>query len=208
MTPPFHPALLLARLLGVLLSAFLVLGLAPPAHAAPIEDYATYQAGTKCRPKDKPGMVFLGHWMVEHYGGSYGGVGRACSSSTSEHEEGRAFDWTLDATHRKDRVRAGKFMARIFATDAHDHTDAWARRMGVMYVIWNDRIYSAWSSFEPSDYLSSSCPSLATCSPTLRHRDHLHISLTRAGGRGATSWFEGRMPRGAGTRAGGWSARR
>jgi hypothetical protein len=32
------------------------------------------------------------------------------------------------------------------------------------------------------------------CSKTLRHRDHLHISLTRKGGKGRTSWFEGRLP--------------
>jgi hypothetical protein len=60
-------------------------------------------------------------------------------------------------------------------------------------VIWNDRMWSAWDRFEPEPYLSSSCSSRKRCSQTLRHRDHVHISLTRKGGRGETSWFEKRL---------------
>ena len=62
-----------------------------------------------------------------------------------------------------------------------------------MYVIWNDRMYSAWDEFEPENYLSSSCPSKKKCSKTLRHRDHMHISLSRPGARGRTSWYDGRL---------------
>jgi hypothetical protein len=61
--------------------------------------------------------------------------------------------------------------------------------MGVMYVIWNDHIYASYDTFAPRDYRSSSCPRLRTCSATLRHRNHVHISLSRAGGRGDTSWY-------------------
>ena len=79
------------------------------------------------------------------------------------------------------------------ATDARGNTDAVGRRMGLMYLIWNDEIYSAWNGYAPEPYLSSSCKTRKKCSKTLRHRDHVHVSLTRAGGRGATSWFERRM---------------
>jgi hypothetical protein len=65
--------------------------------------------------------------------------------------------------------------------------------MGIMYIIWNDHMYSAWDRFEREPYLSSSCRRRATCSTTLRHRDHMHISLSRPGGRGATSWYDGRV---------------
>jgi hypothetical protein len=57
-------------------------------------------------------------------------------------------------------------------------------------------MYSAWSSFEPRDYLSSSCKSRRSCSQTLRHRDHMHISLSRQGGMGLTSWYERRLSAG------------
>jgi hypothetical protein len=65
--------------------------------------------------------------------------------------------------------------------------------MGIVYVIWNDRMYPAWDRFEPEAYLSSSCPTPKRCSPTLRHRDHLHVSLSRRGARGLTSWYAGRL---------------
>ena len=77
----------------------------------------------------------------------------------------------------------------MFAADGHGNPDARARRMGIMYVIWNDHMYPAWNGFQREPYLSSSCTSRKKCSTTLRHRDHLHISLTRKGGKGRTSWF-------------------
>ncbi|MEI5675439.1 MULTISPECIES: hypothetical protein [unclassified Nocardioides] len=175
-------------LLATLLTA------APAGAAPPIEDYAPYQPQTRCAPKPKPGTVVLGRWLVRRYGGAYGGVSRACAKgSTSEHAEGRAFDWTLDVRRGRDRRAARRMMRDLFATDRAGNPDARARRMGVMYVIWDDRIYSAWNGFAPERYLSSSCRTVRRCSTTLRHRDHVHLSLTRAAARGRTSWFEGRL---------------
>ena len=62
-----------------------------------------------------------------------------------------------------------------------------------MYVIWDDHMWSAWDGFRRERYLSSSCPSPRRCSETLRHRNHVHVSLTRRGGNGRTSWFAGRL---------------
>ena len=61
-----------------------------------------------------------------------------------------------------------------------------------MYIIWNDHIYSAYDHFERRDYLSSGCKAKASCSKTLRHRDHMHISLTRQAARAETSWYVAR----------------
>jgi hypothetical protein len=170
---------------------------APAAHAdeepPTIEDYASYQAQTTCHPKPRKGTVALGKHLVATYGGGGGATGRACGGGASEHKDGRAVDWTLDATKRADRRVARAFLAEIFATDEDGNTHALARRMGIMYVIWNDRMYSAWDQFEQEDYLSSSCRSRKRCSKTLRHRDHVHISLSLAGARGRTSWYEGRV---------------
>ncbi|MBC9733091.1 hypothetical protein [Nocardioides marmotae] len=67
--------------------------------------------------------------------------------------------------------------------------------MGIMHLVWHDRRYAAWDSFEPEPYLSSSCRKRSKCSATLRHRhrDHAHILLTRKAGRGQTSWCAGRL---------------
>ncbi len=180
------------HLLAALAAAAILLALLPaaPASAArAIEDYASYQPATTCSPKAKKGTKMLGHWMVRTYGGGFGPISRDCGGTTSEHTEGRAFDWTLDASTRSGRKAARAFLRRVRSTDRHGNTDAQARRMGIMYVIWNDHTYSAWRSFDREPYLSASCPSRRKCSTTLRHRDHLHVSLTRKAARARTSWY-------------------
>jgi hypothetical protein len=183
--------------LPALVTVLALLLLAAPAQArveAGIEDYAPYQPQSTCSPKAKPGTTALGRWIVKHQGGGFGGISRSCDSGgTSEHKEGRAFDWRLDATKKADRQRAATFLRAVRAADKAGNDDAKARRMGIMYIIWNDRMYSAWDQFEAEPYLSSSCKTKKKCSKTLRHRDHLHLSLSRPGGKGRTSWYEGRV---------------
>jgi hypothetical protein len=162
---------------------------APPARAVPVEGYAPYQPQKHCNPKAKPGTKMLATWLVNRHGGGRGPISRACGSGgTSEHKEGRAFDWLLDATRKADRRKARAVLDKLFATrKGGEH--ALARRMGIMYVIWDDRTWASYRRFERKDYLSSSCRSVKSCSKTLRHRDHMHISLSRKGGRGDTSWY-------------------
>ncbi|QBR92400.1 hypothetical protein [Nocardioides euryhalodurans] len=190
MTPrPLGLALVVTTIAALLL-------VAAPAHAR-IEPYADYQPQTRCAPQAKPGTKALGRWLVNTRGGGYGPTSRPCrSGGASEHKEGRAFDWTLDATKAKHRRLARAFLTRIRATDRHGNDHALARRMGIMYIIWNDHIYRSYDDreFAERDYLSSSCRRKRSCSKTLRHRDHMHISLSRPGGRGTTSWYDGRVP--------------
>jgi hypothetical protein len=181
-------------LLFATLTSLLVLGHAQAA-SAPVEPYASYDPQSICTPKAKAGTQALGHWLVRGYGGGYGRISEPCKGgSTSEHKEGRAFDWTLNAAKSADRAKATRFLNRIFATGPTGEPAEQARRMGVMYVIWSDHIYASYSQFRARDYKSSSCKTLASCPKTLRHRDHMHISLSRAGGRGYTSWYAGRVP--------------
>lgn len=186
---PSSPRAALAALVAVA-SLLLALLAAGPAAALPVEDYPSYQPQTRCSPAAKPGTVAMGRWIVRRYGGGFGGISRPCQRrSTSEHYEGRAFDWSVSATSAADRERVRRFLQDLFATDRPGNTHARARRMGVMYVIWNDQMYAAWDAYEAERYQSSSCPRLRTCSATLRHRDHVHISLTRKAARGETSWY-------------------
>jgi hypothetical protein len=180
-------------LLFATLTCLTLLGSAQAAYA-PVEPYAGYQPQTACAPKPKAGTQALGRWVVRSYGGGYGRISSSCrGGSVSEHKEGRAFDWSLDAARAADRARASRFLSRIFAAGPTGEPAELARRMGVMYVIWNDRIYASYDQFRARPYKSSSCKKLAGCSKTLRHRDHVHISLTRGGGLGRTSWYVGRV---------------
>ena len=169
--------------------------LTPVAHAAeyddPPEDYASYQPQTKCRKTALPGTRALAAWINKKFdGGSATASVRACSSGgTSEHKDGRAIDWSMDATKKKERREVAQFLGTLLAEDEDENDHALARRMGVMYVIWNDRMYASYDEFARRDYRSSSCKKLKSCPATLRHRDHVHISLSRRGGRGETSWY-------------------
>jgi len=177
------------------LLSLLVVAVPSVAHAQ-IEDYASYDGPQKCHAKPRAGTDYLGHWVARHFGGGYVGYGRQCDKSdgpTSEHQTGQAFDWSLDATKRHDRRTAKDFFHRIFEKDARGNTDAWARRMGIMYLIWDDEMYPAWNEFRPEPYLSSSCKSKKKCPTTLRHRNHVHVSLDMDGAKGRTSWFEDRL---------------
>ncbi|CUR57522.1 exported hypothetical protein [metagenome] len=155
----------------------------------PLEPYAGYQPQTTCKRRPKPGVLLLADWLLAR-GGGYGPISRSCrGSSTSEHKESRAFDWLLDANSPTDQALAAALLDELFAPDDLGQPHALARRMGIMYVIWDDTMYASYEGFAPRRYLSSGCRSRRTCSPTLRHRDHMHISLTRQGAKGLTSWY-------------------
>lgn len=163
----------------------------PPTAPSGVELYARYEGQKVCSPQAKPGAVTLRDWTVATYGGRAGGISRACGGSISEHKEGRAFDWTVRAGKKADRQRVQRWMNQLFATGPTGERHELARRMGVMYIIWNDRMYASYREFQPTKYVSSSCrgKKLRRCSPTLRHRDHVHVSLSWHGGRAQTSWY-------------------
>ena len=160
----------------------------------PLEPYAGYQPQTTCRRTPKPGVLMLADWLVAR-GGGYGPISRSCAgSSRSEHKESRAFDWLLDATDPADAALAAALLDEVLAPDDTGQPHALARRMGIMYIIWDDRMWASYDGFVEKRYLSSGCRTRRTCSPTLRHRDHVHISLTRQGAKGTTSWYYAQEP--------------
>ena len=179
-------------LLRLLCGVVALLVLVPvAASAVPVDPYATYDPQSTCSPAPKPGTLKLAAWLQRQYAGSGSlGISGSCKDGgVSEHKEGRAFDWAVSVHSARDRGYVADFLARIFATDADGNPHALARRMGIMYLIWDDHIYSSYYAFRARDYRG--CAVLATCSDTLRHRNHVHISLSRDGGAGRTSWYTG-----------------
>ena len=208
MASVLHRSLLRSRTTTVLAAAALVCaGLVtgmlgpgvPQARAvgdSPLVDApAPYEGQVTCTKAPRPGTVALASWLMRTYPATGSmGLMRGCRvGGRSEHKDGRAFDWKADVRKKKTRRAAYDFIRKALATDAAGNPHALARRMGIMYLIWNDHIYSAWGGFEPADYLNGGCRSLKACSRTLRHRDHVHISLGRPGARAATSWFVHRL---------------
>jgi hypothetical protein len=191
-----RPARVVTAALTTVAAATSVTVLAAPASAAPaydvpVEDYASYQPQTRCRDAARPGTQELAEWIDARFaGGSALASVRSCGSGgTSEHKDGRAIDWSMDATDRGQRQEVRRFLDTVLAPDGSGTAHALARRMGIMYVIWNDHMWASYDGFGRKDYRNAACAQVSTCSATLRHRDHVHISLSRAGGRADTSWY-------------------
>ncbi|HWH33436.1 MAG TPA: hypothetical protein VNU01_12270, partial [Egibacteraceae bacterium] len=172
---------------------------APPAPARPatppalsldlpsgsIEGYAAYEPQRLCDPGPKPGTLALRNLLLGTNPGTRNlGIGRSCGAGgQSEHKEGRALDWGVLVSRPAERAAADRFVAQLMATDAQGNPHAMARRMGVMYVIWNRQI---WSAYRPA----AGWRAYGGPSP---HTDHVHVSLSWAGAMGRTSFWSGKV---------------
>lgn len=151
------------------------------ANGADIEGYAPYEPQTTCDPIDKPGAIALRTLLMGYYKGTANfGISRACGTDRSEHYEGRAFDWGVNVNTPSQKAAADNFIAQLMATDSYGHKQALARRMGIMYVIWNHQIWSPGPDSTWRPYTGSH-----------PHTDHVHISLSWAGARAETSFWSG-----------------
>jgi hypothetical protein len=159
---------------------------APGTVTGPIEGYAAYEPQRTCDPSAKVGMRSLAGALLRDYAGSRNlGIVRGCSvGGRSEHKEGRAFDWGVNITNPNEKAAAGGFIGALMATDADGNRHALARRMGVMYVIWDRQIWSSYRASEGWRPYTGSSP----------HRDHVHISMSWAGATGRTSFWSGTVP--------------
>jgi hypothetical protein len=148
-----------------------------------IEGYASYDPQRVCDPTAKPGTTALKNLLMGTYAGTRNlGVSRTCTArGVSEHKEGRAFDWGVDVGVPRERAAAEGLMAQLLATDAAGNRHALARRLGIMYVIWDQRIWSAYSASRGWRAYGGANP----------HTDHVHISLSWAGAMGRTSYWQG-----------------
>src|SRR5215210_4852233 len=130
-----------------------------PAFAKAIEGYAPYVGQTICSPTPKPGALKLQKWLMTRYPGTgSSGIARACNvGGRSEHKEGRGFDWRVNVHNAKQKAQVDTFLKLAFAKDKYGSPDAVARRMGLMYLVWNDRIYSAFNGFVSRPYHHYAC---------------------------------------------------
>jgi peptidoglycan hydrolase-like protein with peptidoglycan-binding domain len=111
----------------------------------------------------------------------------------SEHYEGRAVDWFVSVRNPVQAARATAVLNWLFAPDAAGNRYANARRLGVMYVIWNNKIWGSYSADLGWRAYSNCSSRTEPASDTGCHRDHIHISLSWAGAMKRTSFWTGRV---------------
>lgn len=160
-------------------------GLLTPAVAmqtAP-DPYADYHGQDSCNPTPQPGTVALRALVMGYYGvGRDGGISRDCSiGDTSEHKEGRAWDWMLDINNPTENAAAQDFLLWLTGPDANGVPAGNARRLGIMYLIRNRQIWEADQATYGWQPYSGPNP----------HTDHIHISLSWDGAEKRTSWWTG-----------------
>ena len=149
--------------------------------AASIDAHLGYMRQTTCSPTAKPGTTALLKALIKTWGGSSSGISRQCSvGATSEHKEGRALDWRMDVKSRSQSARVKQATEWLTANNGEV-----AYRLGVMYVIWNQRI---WSLYYPELGWRKMA---SRGSYTANHKNHVHISLSWDGAMKQTSWWTG-----------------
>lgn len=200
---PSHPTVRPARrLLAVGLAALALAGLLPrgaaaapkaPAFGPVIEGYVEYEGQRRCRPKPKPGVVAFQELLMQAYPDStWFNISRPCrDGGQSEHKEGRALDWSRSAAILSQRATVKDLFAWLFADDAHGNPDAMARRLGIMYIVWNRRIWEGWSGGWETYCVQRGrrCKDPDSKSALHPHNDHVHFSFSWPGARMETSYW-------------------
>jgi hypothetical protein len=155
-------------------------GMPAPATFPPeVEDLSPSLMQVSCSPVVMRGVARFRDLALSTYGrGRDYGIVRSClTGGLSEHKEGRAWDWGLDVGNRAERRTAGHFLAWLTRNNG-----MMARRLGVMYVIYNRKIWSSYRAAEGWRAYTGASP----------HTDHIHVSFSWAGARGRTSFWTGR----------------
>ncbi len=157
---------------------------APKKAPSVVEAYSSYLPQVSCDPVAKPGTLALRAMLLATYGGRDLGITRACNiGGLSEHKEGRAWDWGLKAAKPGQKAAADRFLHWLLAKGPKSSGYGYnARRLGVMYVIWNGKI---WGGYRYKDRWR-------TYTGGESHSDHIHISLSWNGAMKRTSWWTGK----------------
>lgn len=149
---------------------------APVSLPEAVDPKAPYLPQTSCHPVDMVGTVKLRELVLATYGqGGRGNISRSCTGPVSEHSEGRAWDWMIDPDDEAQTAAAADLLSWLTRDDGLN-----ARRLGVMYLIYNKKIWSIYRSKEG-------------WRPSSGHTDHIHVSLSWNGARGNVSFWTGKV---------------
>lgn len=180
-----------ARLVASVAFATMLLGVAAPALGVPrvgsygraIDAVGGYVGARKCDPDPKPGVVAFQKLVLRAYPGTgAGNISRSCygDSATSEHNEGRAWDWGVNAGVASQKAKADELIQWLLKEDRYGNEHAMARRAGIMYLIWNRRIWSTWGGWEVycKQTKRRGCVDPDDGGARSPHTDHVHFSFT------------------------------
>ncbi|HEU5270125.1 MAG TPA: peptidoglycan-binding domain-containing protein [Jatrophihabitans sp.] len=153
-----------------------------------IEPMVPYVEQNSCQPGFRAGSAALARLLVRTYPNTSAGGPRGClAGSPSEHYDGRAVDWMNSVKNPVQAMQAASVIKFLLATDSYGNKYAMARRMGIMYMIWDNHIWGMWSGRWEDYNGCTTTPSPAL--DTACHRDHIHFSMSWDGALGYTSFW-------------------
>jgi hypothetical protein len=160
---------------------------------AGIEGLADYVGQVACDLHTRPGTTALARLLVATYPDTSYNTTYRCGSDgkQSEHYDGRAIDWMVSARTVKQKAEATAAINWMLATDKAGNRFAMARRLGIMYIIFNNRMWGSWSGKWEAYENCAKQPSPANDSYC--HRNHVHISMGWNGAEKRTSFFSKRV---------------
>lgn len=154
----------------------------PSGMATQADDLSSSNPQDTCDPDDKPGALALQDLLDRTYHTTRGyHISRNCDiGGRSEHKEGRALDWMVDAYTPDEKALGDTFTDWVLSTDPSGNDFAGMRRLGIMYMIWNRRSIYSWNPEAGwRDYTGTS-----------DHTDHVHFSMTWPGARCETTFWQ------------------
>jgi hypothetical protein len=172
-----------------------------PAHAAPapvtppfnraIDGYAANDPVSSCDAGIKPGLQDFRSFIKNRYGlGNTIDFVVGCDlSSPGGHDQGRAWDWGMDAGDAADVDKVNTVLGWLLATDDYGNRHALARRLGINFMIWNRRIIFLTPGGSKTWEPYSCNGSASSC-----HTNHVHFEMSWAGARRQTTWWTARQP--------------
>jgi peptidoglycan hydrolase-like protein with peptidoglycan-binding domain len=155
----------------------------PAGLTASIEALQPYVGQSVCDPVSKPGVSAFRDLLLNTYPGSSSlGIVRDCGAGgQSEHKEGRAFDWGMNAANATQAAQVDALLSWLLRTDQYGNPDAMLRRLGIMYIIWNKKMFRAYAPEKGwTAYTGDS-----------EHTDHVHFSFGWSGANKVTSYWDG-----------------
>lgn len=150
----------------------------------PVDNYASYVPQSSCDPKWRKGVARFRDLVMKTYPVTqdWGSLRNCTDDGVSEHLDGRAWDWKVDVKDPEEFAAATDLLNWLMADGPNGEDAYWARRLGIMYIGYNHRIWGAYRAREGWRKLSPSDP----------HTDHVHFSFSWAGAFGRTSFWDGK----------------
>ncbi|MFS0700097.1 hypothetical protein AB6N24_09025, partial [Cellulomonas sp. 179-A 4D5 NHS] len=184
----------MAVLVGTSLAATAAPAAASPLTVGQLDGYSpktTYGCDRVVKPGTE-GVISILRSAYPGYSASPD-TGRACSTA-SDHARGTAIDWSVRAGNSDGQ----QLLNWLFEGDGQGNSHIRLRRLGISYIIWNDRIWTATDATRSAssdvstwkNYDEAACFANSGSGADCLHVRHMHISLGDRGADKASSWWQ------------------